>query len=108
MLQDSPPLPLVWNPGDRGGTRKQTPFFTSNAFRNRIEGVSPVTEPDTPAVEAAQSADTPTNGRWREFGPGNVGNLAAIPLLPSSLLCLSFPEPIDVVSNPAFISLDEF
>src|SRR5258708_24943342 len=108
MLQDGFPLPLVGNPGNRGGTRDEAPLLASNAFANGIEGISPVTEPDTPAVEAAERTDAPSDRRWCEFGPRSVANLAAIPLLPSSLLRFSLPEPIDVVSNPAFIGLDEF
>ena len=108
IFQDGFPLPLVGNPGNRGGNRNKATLSASNAFANRIEGISPVTEPDTPAVEAAERTDAPSDRRWCEFGPRSVGNLAAIPLLPSSLFRLSLPEPIDVVSNVAFIGLDEF
>src|SRR5260370_42314861 len=63
MLQDGFPLPLVGNPGNRGGNRDEAPLLASNAFSNRIEGISPATEPDTPAEEAAESTDAPSDRR---------------------------------------------
>jgi hypothetical protein len=69
MLQDGFPLPLVGNPGNRGGNRDEAPLLAPNAFANGIEGISPVTEPDTPAVEAAERTDAPSDRRWCEFGP---------------------------------------
>jgi hypothetical protein len=105
--QDGFPLSLVRNPGNREGSRDKTPLSATNAFSHWIEGVMSVTEPDTPTVKAAQGTDTSPNGRRRESGPGCVGNLAPVRFLPSPWFCLSLPQPIEVISNPALISLQK-
>src|SRR6266567_3883092 len=105
MLQNAHPLSLVWNPRGRLRNRDETTLSPPNSFANRVHGISPMAKADAPAIKAAECTDTTTDRGWGKFRACEVGNVASVGFAARSSLCVSCPEPIDVLSNLRLISL---
>src|SRR6266849_7344035 len=108
IQQDGFPLALIWNPGDRGEHRDKAALSAPDAFSHRIEGITPMAPSNAPAVKATHGAYAPSDRRWRKVRSREVGNPAAAGGLPISSFHFSSPQPINVVSNLAFIGFEEF
>src|SRR5258708_6121379 len=107
MFQDGLPLPLVWKPGDGGRNRDEATLLPTHAFANRIDGIMSMAQTDRPTIKAAQGADVPPDRRRRKLRTSQVGNVASVGFVSRSSLCVSRPEPINILSNLIFICLKE-